>query len=386
MNDTQIAVIGGGVVGSAAAWRLAARGYRVTLVEQFGPGHANGASHGTSRIFRHAYSNLNYVALAAQAERGWRELQDQQGVELLTRTGAVDHGDPHDLRQLSEALSVHGISHDWIDPVDAEQRWPGLRFDTAVLHHAAAGRLHADRAVAALQAQASAEGAELRHYQRVGRIEPTVSGVRIRLGDDTLTADQVVVAAGAWTSDLLADHLPLPAVRTTQEQPVHLRPVDPAGRWPSFIHHPGGRYRGEGIYGLGSEDGVKIGEHGTGPLVHPDTRDFRAVPAGVLRLQDYAQTWLPGVDPTTAEPISCLYTTTPDHHFVIDRRNRITVAAGFSGHGFKFGPALGDLVAELVADDRPARPLFALARFTELPTATAALTEPQSRAHERTAS
>ena len=97
--------------------------------------------------------------------------------------------------------------------------------------------------------------------------------------------------------------------------------------------------------------------------MHPDTRDFQPDPDGLDRLADYAQTWLPGVDPRSAAPISCLYTTTPDHHFLIDRRGRLTVAAGFSGHGFKFGPALGDLVTDLVSGSGRAHPLFALDRF-----------------------
>ena len=134
--------------------------------------------------------------------------------------------------------------------------------------------------------------------------------------------------------------------------------------WPSFIHHPGSDLRAEGIYGLGSEDGIKIGEHGTGPVVHPDTRSFDPDPIITDRLIDYAAEWLPGVDPTRPDPLTCLYTTTPDSNFVIDRVGPITVAAGFSGHGFKFTPAIGDLISALVTGNIRTPDLFSLERFS----------------------
>ena len=172
------------------------------------------------------------------------------------------------------------------------------------------------------------------------------------------------MAAGAWTTDLLAG-VPavlreLPELTTTQEQPAHFVPLETPVGWPSFIHHPGAEYQGPGIYGLGSADGIKIGEHGTGPRVEPATRDYLPDPAGIARLRTYAAQWLPGVDPATASATTCLYTTTPDHNFVIDRRGPITVAAGFSGHGFKFAPAIGELVAGLVNGTTDAPELFAL--------------------------
>jgi len=116
---------------------------------------------------------------------------------------------------------------------------------------------------------------------------------------------------------------------------------------------------------LSSSDGIKVGEHGTGPRVEPQTRNFLPEPAGVARLRDYAAQWLPGVDPTSAKPLTCLYTTTPDQNFVIDRRGPITVAAGFSGHGFKFAPAIGELVAGLVNGTVEPPQLFALGRHRQ---------------------
>ena len=233
-----------------------------------------------------------------------------------------------------------------------------------VLHHAEAGRLHADHAVAAMQRRARAEGAEVWHNSPVTGLRTHSAGVRVLNASGSLRFDQVVVAAGAWTTELLAGapavQRELPEMTTTQEQPAHFVPLETPVGWPSFIHHPGAEYTGPGIYGLGSADGIKIGEHGTGPVVETATRDYLPDPAGIARLRTYAAQWLPGVDPATASATTCLYTTTPDHNFVIDRRGPITVAAGFSGHGFKFAPAIGELIAGLVNGTTDAPELFAL--------------------------
>ena len=128
------------------------------------------------------------------------------------------------------------------------------------------------------------------------------------------------------------------------------------------------------IYGLSSPDGVKIGEHGTGGEVDPDTRDFLPDPAGTSRLRDYAAAWLPGVDPASGKASTCLYTTTPDHHFIVDRRGPVTILAGFSGHGFKFTPAIGELAAGLVIGAARAPVEFAFGRRTAGPPAAAVAT------------
>lgn len=350
-----VVVVGGGVIGAASAWNLAKRGHAVTLIEQFAPGHKNGASHGTSRIFRHAYADDYYVSLAARAYALWRELESSTDTELLTLTGAVDHGLPDIVKPRVEALTRAGLASEVLDPAAAHERWPGLKFDTTVLHHPDAGRVHADRSVAAFTAAAQALGATIEYGSPVREIR----GADVSTDERTYSADQIVVAAGAWTSTVLSSDIALPELVTTQEQPAHFLPTCEAD-WPSFIHHPGAELQSEGIYGLQGEEGVKIGEHGTGPVVHPDTRDFIASPDGVQRLIDYAAAWLPGVDASSAEPLTCLYTTTPDSNFVIDRTGNLTVAGGFSGHGFKFAPAVGELVADLVDGRAPATSLFRL--------------------------
>lgn len=354
-----VVVVGGGVIGAASAWNLAKRGHDVTLIEQFAPGHKNGASHGTSRIFRHAYADDYYVGLAARAYALWRELETSTDTELLTLTGAVDHGTPDIVKPRVEALARAGLASEVLDPRDAQKRWAGLKFDTTVLYHPDAGRLHADRSVAAFTEAAQALGATVEYGSPVR----SITGAEVSTDAHTYSADHIVVAAGAWTQKVASSHVELPGLVTTQEQPAHFLPTVDAD-WPSFIHHPGAELQDEGIYGLQGEEGVKIGEHGTGPVVDPDTRDFTPRPDGVERLRTYARAWLPGVDADSAEPLTCLYTTTPDSNFIVDRKGNLTIAGGFSGHGFKFAPAVGELVADLVDGRSPETALFRLGTRT----------------------
>lgn len=359
----RVVVVGGGVMGSAAAWQLAARGAEVTLVEQFGPTHTRGASHGSSRIFRHGYLQPDYVELAARALAWWRRLEAETGAVVLTLTGAVDHGPESTTSALHDSLVDAGLAPRDLTPAAAASRWPWLRFDTSVLFHAEAGRIHAEDAVRALHQAAAVHGARLVTGDRVLTIEPGTTSVTVRLGSGrSIEADAVVVAAGAWTESLLGDVVSgLPPLRTTQEQPVHFPSTVPADEWPSFLHHGGAALAADGgIYGLGSVDGVKVGEHGVGAVIDPEVRE-RTVDAALERaVVDYVREWLPGADPAQPQVTTCLYTSTPNSDFVVDRQGPVTVLAGFSGHGFKFAPAIGALAAELTLDGAAPVPRFRL--------------------------
>ncbi|MBB2942695.1 sarcosine oxidase [Actinoplanes lutulentus] len=335
-----VVVVGGGAMGSAAAWQLARRGKDVLLLERFAPGHHQGASHGASRIFRLVYAEPDYIALARRALTLWSELESATGTDLLDLTGGVDHGDPALVEPIAAAMDAAGVPGQWLARDEAAERWPGLRFDGPAFFHPSTGRVHADHAVTALQAAAASQGAVVKHETPVRHI--VVRGndhAEVVTDDGVVHARRVVVAVGAWTSKLL----PFPVSLTvTQEQPAHFTPLSEDVRWPSFIHH------GHEVYGmLTPGEGVKVGLHGTGIPVDPDSRDFAAEPSRAAQLADYVRSWVPGVDPATAAPISCTYTTTPTSDFIVDRTGPLVVAAGFSGHGFKFTPAIGELVADL---------------------------------------
>lgn len=376
-QQVETVVIGGGAMGSATAWQLARRGRSVLLLERFPPGHVNGASHGASRNFNTAYADPTYVAMLAEALPLWRGLEAETGARLLEQVGIVNHGPNPSFDAVAAALHGAGIGAEFLAPEAAGERWPGIRFDGRVLHTPDAGRLNADAAVSALQAAAVAAGAEIRHRSSALRLE-VLGDERVRVTTETevIEARRAVVTVGAWTSGLLAGVLPVPRLVVTQEQPAHFalrdRSPDAAARaaaeWPGFNHafdpaDPRYDHWYSPVYGMYTPgQGVKAGWHGVGPVTDPDARSFRPEPVQLAALQRYVRDWLPGADPDVLEPVSCTYTTTADEDFVLDRVGPVVVGAGFSGHGFKFTPAIGRILADLATDAGPAPARFALGR------------------------
>ncbi len=356
-------VIGAGVVGAATAYALTARGERVLLVEQHARGHHLGSSHGATRIFRQGYADPEYVALTTRALALWEALEAAAGEELIVRTGAVDHGRPEVVDAIAAALADADIPHESLTPDQAAARWPGIAFEGNVLTHASAGRIRSDRTIEVFLTLAERTGlADLRFDTRVTGLEDHGDDVTVTLSDGSAVRTASVVAAvGSWAPTLVGELLAgrgagLPAIRVTQEQPAHFPSHLPDAAWPSFVHWADG----DDVYGLLTPgEGVKVGFHGTGPVVAPDHRDFVPVPAEAERLQAYVARYVPGVDATKPTFISCLYDNSPDEDFVIDRVGPLTVATGFSGHGFKFAPLLGEMLADLATGGVP-HPRFAL--------------------------
>lgn len=342
MGRADVVVIGAGTMGSAAAWTLARRGVDVVLLEQFALGHDRGSSHGETRIFRFAYTERSYVRMAMDALPLWRELEDDAGRTLLETTGAVDHGDPDAVSATASAMGAEGAPYELLSPAAAAERWPGMRFDRAVLHHPDGGRCLAGATVAALHERAAVHGAEVRGEVGPASVSVVGDGVVVRTpaGDDW-RARAVVVTAGAWVERVVGGLVDLPPLAVTREQIQHFRGPGEAA-WPSFIHH-----RRPWAYGLFSPGvGVKVATHHTGPEVDPDTE--AAPDAGMAAAAaDYVRDWFPGLDPDPVSPSRCLYTTTPDQRFVLERRGPVVVGSACSGHGFKFTPLIGQRLADL---------------------------------------
>jgi sarcosine oxidase len=367
VNAVDVVVVGGGVMGSAAAWHLAQRGVDVVLLERYEPGHARGSSHGSSRIVRLAYEDPFYVELAATAFGQWEQLEDACGLRLLTWTGVVDHGDAATVSALAANLRMRGHATEMVNPREAALRWPGLRFDGPVLFHPHGGQVHADRTVAAMQAVAARHGADVRHGVRVEAIEPGIDGVLVRDAAETWRARSVVVAAGAWTDSLLRDLVTLPPMTVTREQPAHFPSRDSSAPWPSFIHHltDAATRRAvapRGAYGLPSPDGIKVGFHAIGPVIDPETDERNVDDRQLRKVRDYVRTWVPGVDPERPSATPCIYALTRDTDFVIDRVGPVVIATGFSGHGFKFAPEIGRILADIAEGTGSAPDRFALRR------------------------
>ncbi|HZT67742.1 MAG TPA: FAD-dependent oxidoreductase [Acidimicrobiales bacterium] len=351
-QPADVVVVGAGAMGSATAWWLARAGRQVVLLDRHPRGHTLGSSHGGSRIFRLAYPHPAWVATAQEALGLWRQLEEEAGTELLLVRGGVDHGARPAVEAVASALAARGARHEMLSAAEAAQRWPGMRFRGPVCHQPDAGTVLADRAVHTLQERVADLGGLVRFSSPVTSVESDAGEIVVSCADDDFRAGAVVVTAGAWAPSLIPD-LPgrpvVPPMTVTQEQTFHFAPA-PSGaptRWPSFIHH-----RSPVIYGLETPgEGVKVAEHMAGRvLAHPDDRFDGVDPAARPRVRTYVERWLPGLVPVPVTESTCLYTTTPDESFVITRRQRVVIGAGFSGHGFKFVPWVGRRLADLAEE------------------------------------
>jgi len=306
--------------------------------------------------------------MVAEAARLWRELESDSGTTLLSLVGITSHG-PGVLNDSADVLTSMGVRAQMLAIEEATERWPGIRFDTRVLYSPDGGRVNAEASVNALQAETVRHGGTVLHNTPVVTLT-VVSDDRVEVvtADTTYYAKQVVVTVGAWTTKLLGTTIALPRLVVTQEQPAHFTPLDDNMPWPSFNHahdpsDPKYNYWYTGIYGMYTPgQGIKAGWHGVGPVMDPDARTFVAEPVQLKALQRYAREWLPGVDSEDFVDISCTYTTSPDSNFVLDRVGPIIVGAGFSGHGFKFTPTVGRILADLVTGASRPDPMFAARR------------------------
>ncbi|MBO9626576.1 MAG: FAD-dependent oxidoreductase [Microbacterium sp.] len=343
----EVAVIGGGVMGLATAWELCRRGLKPIVFERFARGHREGASHGATRNFNNAYAEEHYLDLLVRAREGWYALGDVDGEPLLRLHGLVTHGEV-DLASIERALHARGIHATLLSAAEAATRWPGMRVDgDAVLFSRDAGVARAAATLRELERRIVASGGEIRWETPVLHVDETDAGVTLTLPDGMLRAEVAVVASGAWTTRMLPG-IGLPRLTVTEESPAHFAPTTP-GDWPSFNHYVDPDRYPATVYGMPTPgEGIKVGFHRVGDEVDPDARPYRATHLDALA--DYVREWMPGLDPASAAPISCTYTSTEDGTFVLDRRGRIVVGAGFSGHGFKFAPGIGAVLADLTLD------------------------------------
>lgn len=373
-TTADLIIVGAGLAGSAAAWAASARGLDVVVLEALGPGHKNGSSHGSARIFRRAYPDPLYVRLTGVAGQRWRQLEDQAGEPLRTVTGGLDFGADRDPRLLHEALTGCGVPAELMPEQEAARRWPCFDFAGAgeVMFHAEAGVLDPDNAMAAMLRLAAARGADVRFNTPVTRLEPTPSGDGgvAHTDSGSFAAPVIVVAAGAWLAPLLGGVVDLPPLTVTQQQIAHFAPATAVGEragapapWPVFIYQDGA----ENYYGLpGGRDGgvpgaMKIGEHAAVRATTATDRDFGIDPAVRARLVDFVAARLPGLTATPVNEATCLYTRTANEDFILDRSGPFVVASPCSGHGAKFAPLLGEIIADLATGKPAPNPRFTIA-------------------------
>src|SRR5581483_10997331 len=349
-------ILGTGAMGSAAAFELARRGQRVLALEQFALGHDRGSSHGSTRVIRKAYfEHPDYVPLVRRAYERWYELEQLSGQHLLTETGCLNIGQPGGeiVNGIRQASAQHGIPLEELDARALRGRFPAFHFDESYLGllEKEAGFLYVERCVLAHAEEARKRGADIHENEAALSREASGSGVSARTQHKTYAAAKLIVTAGAWSGHILARlGLPLTVLRKTL---FWLSPAEPAqfrrDVFPIYLSEtPAGFY-----YGFPMIDplGCKLARHDAGDEVADPARvERRVTEADEADCRAYARRHLPQADGPRRHAKVCLYTVTPDRHFIMDlhpEHPQVVLAAGFSGHGFKFATVVGEILADL---------------------------------------
>ena len=364
-----VAVIGLGAMGSAAAYHLASRGARVLGLERFARGHTLASFGGRSRIIRLSYfEHPDYVPLLRRAWTLWRALEAASGERLLTATGGLYAGPPDgDLVAGSlRSAREHGLAHELLDAAGAMRRFPALRLDPgwAAVFEEQAGWLTPERCIEAHLRLAEQAGATLR-FGGPAILRRDGDGLAVESGGRRDLVDRVVLTAGAWLPQLLP--VLAPSLSVERVPLFWFDPVGPVGPLPVWIlETPDGDF-----YGFPpDEHGLKLARHGDGDIADPDALDRTLRPRDEERVRAFARRHLPAADGPLRSTHVCMYTRTPDGHFVIDRAGeRVVYASACSGHGFKFSSVVGEILADLALTGQTAYPIGFLsgARFATAP-------------------
>jgi sarcosine oxidase len=370
-------VVGQGVIGLATAVALARRGRRVTVLAAHALGAPPTSSQGASRSIRAAYADREYVRLALQAIDGWRALEREVGGRILHLTGHVDLGPEPVLAEIEKGMRDEGAGVQMVGAQELASIYPELRLEPGeqALRHRAGGTVLAAEAMAALETASTRRRVQISAPEPVERIEVRTDGLLLRTAGRTFDAGTVVLATGPWASELLE---PLGILLPLTPAVAQVTYFDAA----PLIERPGmaewSVYRGgRGVYGHPvPELGYKFAFDAAGSEPwSPNATEWQPDPAEERELTEWVARRLPGVGARVIRSERHPWTMTPDSHFVIDRQGPVVVACGCSGHAFKFGPALGELVADVVDDvPRPERELFSMHR----PTMSAAAVEASS--------
>lgn len=372
MAKYDVIVVGLGATGGAALAELARRGARVLGLEQFAIGHDKGSSHGGTRIIRLGYfEHPSYVPLLHRTYALWRELEARSGRKLMHTTGIAEMGAP-DSGVVSGTLyasQTHKLPHEVLTATQTMARFPAFRLppDYICVFQPDGGFLAVEEALETNIALAKAAGADVQTGIKVRSVDEASGGVRVVADGESFEADQIIVSAGAWATKLFPD-LPL---RVTREVIAWFEASGPAlfepSRFPVFLlESPHGQHYGFPTFG---QPGVKIAKHHhRHETVDPNAVNRVVSSSDEALIRPALADHIPAANGRLLAAKTCLYTVTPDHDFIIDRApgsTRILIASPCSGHGFKFAPVMGEVLADLatkgVTDHDISR--FRLSRF-----------------------
>jgi sarcosine oxidase len=375
-NHYDAIVIGIGAMGSAAVYQLAKRGRRVLGLERYNIPHDQGSSHGHTRIIRLAYyEHPSYVDLLKRSYELWADIEKESQEKLLHMVGSIDAGPEGQwvFEGAWRSAKQHDLEHEVLTGAELRRRYPGYHLppNTLCLLQPQGGFLLPERCVVNYVMQAQAHGAEIHAREEVLGWEPFMGGVKVTTTYDEYHADKLVITAGAWADHFVPE---LQGLSVPERQVLAwLQPTQPAyfdpSRFPVFnLLVEEGRYYGFPQYGI---PGFKFGRyHHFEEVVDPDEWEREPTTEDERILREFAHRYFPdGCGPTMALA-SCMFTNTPDRHFIIDLHpefKNVVIASPCSGHGFKFASVVGEIVADLAekGQTRHDLTLFRLARFTD---------------------
>ncbi len=347
-------------------------------LEQFEIGHDRGSSHGRSRVIRKAYfEDPRYVPLLHRAYELWRELEKETGVKLLHLVGCLNMGPPghESIRGVLSSVREHGLAHEVVSAEEIRGRWPALRPNEGDigLYEPEAGFLVPEECVRLQAEQARRQGAVIRVGERLLRWSADSRTVAVETDRGRYAAERLVITAGPWLPEVLSElEVPVSVERQVQlwfepkGSPGGASVALAAGRMPVFIHFLGDR----SYYGIPprGNEGIKVARHHGGEITTAAAIDRAVRPQDEADVRGYLRRHLPEADGRLMDAKVCMYTNTPDHHFIIDfhpAHPNVVIAGGFSGHGFKFSAVVGEILADLAVEGSTSQPidLFALMRF-----------------------
>lgn len=367
-------VIGLGSMGSSALYHLASRGHRVMGLEQFDVCHDRGSHSGQTRIIRKAYfEHPDYIPLLQRAYENWESIENISGEYLLSRTGlyyAGPHG--HDqLDRIRESASLYNIQLDRMDATRSLERFPQFSIPAhfEALFEPDAGFVRPEATIQTYVSEAINSGAQIRTREAVQGWRLENGSVRVQTDRATYNCKKLVITAGPWTSRILP--VPDQLLKVTRQVLAWIRPVEihefSHGRFPCWMivdDELPGSYYGFPILSeerYGAPTGLKIAYHFPGQMTDPDKVNRRILSEDIDHLTRFLQKYIPGSFDSIEYASTCLYSNTPDENFVIDNlpgyEDHVCAAWGFSGHGFKFVPVVGEILADLAIEGRTEHPI-----------------------------
>jgi monomeric sarcosine oxidase len=371
-----VAIIGAGTMGMAAGAFLAQQNVKTLLIDAFDPPHNHGSHHGDTRLIRHAYGEgRQYVTLVKRAQQLWGDLEKESGYKIFEKTGVLGLGpsDSSFLHETIEAAKKYELPLQVLNSNEIKEKWPGISIPDNFIgcFEAESGLLYSEKAIQAYKELATRTGAQLVTNTPVQQVDMTSQdAVKIVTADNVFWAKKVIVTVGAWAAKLLPDlKLPIQPVRKVVGWFETPEGIYDSANFPSFYVDD----KDKMFYGFPNLNGagLKVGRTDGGQEIDPSQhkQNFGQYETDEGDLRHFLGAYMPEANGTLREGKTCLYTLSSDHDFIIDHHpenNNVIIACGFSGHGFKFGSVIGEVLSQLAVKGHSEFDIsiFSLKRFS----------------------